>query len=217
MSSFLSMYLFVCLFFNNLQLLCQNCLNINAKQEISAYARRYWKNARFSPDVFISYFTYLTILLVLHVICQLPQHLSLTEFQPQRPYTLRLEKIIARRLQFSPGGTLNTVKKGINSGTRSCRVSAERGVGGAEMPHEQTIHTDSSDCQSNHVPSKKRLKKKKKRSATNYKQSVKLLKLRKWTPSDGRKPVLYSTRLSSWKLRHYICIDTAGGRRLHRV
>lgn len=50
------------------------------------------------------------------------------------------------------------------------------------------------------------------------KYSVKLLKLKKKrTSSDGRKAVLSSTRLSGWKRRHYICIDTAGGRRLHRV
>lgn len=75
-------HVLVCLFFFFKQFVVVMLELFKHKQEIGAYARRYWKNARFSPDVFISYFTYLTILLVLHVICQLPQHLSLTEFQP---------------------------------------------------------------------------------------------------------------------------------------
>lgn len=65
---------------------------------------------------------------------------------------------------------------------------------------------------------KKRFKsRRRRRSATNGKHTVKLLKLRKWTPSDGRKSVLSSTRLSCQKRRHYICIDTAGGRGLYRA
>lgn len=92
-----------------------------------ACARRYGQKHTlfYWGPYFPFHFTYLAILLVLHVICQLPQHFSSTECKPYRPYTQRLDKIKARRLQFSPESTLHTVKKCINSGTRSRRVSGE--------------------------------------------------------------------------------------------
>lgn len=211
---------------------------MNSKQEISTYARStvfYWcahlrylpRNPPRTSRCLLTSTTFFFFL---------------TKCKRYRPYTRRLDKINARRLQFSPGSTLYTVRKCINSGTRSRRASGETGINhrwrtdqhwginhrwrtgqhwvinqqwGGETPHEHNYsHWLFQLPKWSRTERKKEVKKKSRRSATNNNRSVKLLKLRKWTPSHRRKSVLCSTRLSCWKHRHYICIDTAGGRGL---